>query len=145
MFWEGNGNTRSFGDHVPAGAGHTLVSPGGGRQPLHPAYTGGPLGPLLGTPARAQPSPQQKAVGAGELVLPDGLVRDQDAAHERHGESHHACCGQLRGWQKGKKSSVWGALNPAWAPGAHLRGQGCSLDPVPLQPRWRKGAGFTTE
>lgn len=42
-----------------------------------------------------QSYPEQEAIRAGELVIPDGLVHDEHAAQQGHGESDHARRGQL--------------------------------------------------
>lgn len=102
-------------------------APPGAPVPMLPLETPGPLpGTLPGDPLPALgpaclPYPNQEAIWAGELVVPEGLVHDQEAAHERHDEGQHTCWGHLQVREKRAiHGGRGGALNPAWAPGAVL-------------------------
>lgn len=92
-------------------------------HPVLPQATSGSpsLTLFLGDPSPPQspgsgPYPQQEAVRAGELVVPDGLVHDQDTAHERHGKGDHACCGQLGSGRR--RDQVWGGTGSSLSLGA---------------------------
>lgn len=107
---------------VRGGAGGGLPSGRGeGRQRGHGAGTLRPVGLDCPTPQAvpllARPYPKQEAVGAGELVIPDGLVHDQDTAQQRHGKGDHPRRGQLRGGQK-DKDAVAGVVKPGEGQGS---------------------------
>lgn len=94
--------------------------------PLPGTLPGDPL-PTLG-PA-CLPYPNQEAIWAGELVVPEGLVHDQEAAHDRHDEGQHTCGGHLQ--VRGRRGTHGG-----WGPGPSLGSWGSPHDGVanPVEP-----------
>lgn len=140
--------------------GSGVCPSGGGCSTSHPvlpqATSGSPsLALCLGDPSPplrpgSGPYPQQEAIRAGELVVPDGLVHDQDAAHECHGKGDHACCGQLGSGRR--RDQVWRGTEPGLGLGALAEvctqpspGPPWPLGvPFPPQKQEGKGADFTT-